>query len=284
VGRSPFLAEILRLDPVADHRRIVFLDVCYEFPFDTTRSLEVALFRTFAAPAIAELLDSTGEFASRAQKRYDDTDLLLSTILEEGYDSELGAAAIRRMNRIHGRFEIGDEDFLYVLSTFVFEPIRWNERFGWRPLVEVERLASFETWRQIGRRMNIRGIPETYGELERFNVDYERANFRFSEAGRRVATATRAMFLAWFPGLPRRLGERAISALLDDPLLDAVGFARPSRAERRAVEGALRLRSRALRALPSRRSPRLRTRLRHRSYPGGYRIEALGPPSASRTA
>jgi hypothetical protein len=275
--RSPYLEEILRLDPVADHRRIVFLDVCYEFPFDTTRSLELALFRTFAVPGIAELLDATGEFAQRAQKRYDDTDLLLSTILEEGYDSDRGKAALRRMNRIHGRFAITNDDFLYVLSTFVFEPIRWNARFGWRRLVEHERLATFETWRQIGRRMNITAIPDSYGELERFNAEYERRHFRFSEAGRRVATATRAMFLDWFPLLPRRLGERAIAAILDEPLLEAVGFERPSPAERRAVEGALRLRSRMLRAFPPRRRPRLRTRLRRRSYPAGYRLEALGP-------
>lgn len=276
--RSPHLEEILRLDPVADHRRIVFLDVCYEFPFDTTRSLELALFRTFAVPSIAKLLDATGEFAERAQKRYDDTDLLLSTILEEGYDSELGKVAIRRMNRIHARFTIANEDFLYVLSTFVLEPFRWNERFGWRPLVDHERVATFETWRQIGRRMGIAGIPETVEELARFNVEYERRNLRFTEAGARVATATRRMFLDWFPGLPRAVGERAISAVLDDRLLEAVGFARPSRLERRAVEGALRLRSRAVRTLPPRRRPRLRTRLEHRSYRGGYRIETLGPP------
>ncbi|MDQ3822720.1 MAG: DUF2236 domain-containing protein [Actinomycetota bacterium] len=276
--RSPYLEEIRRLDPVADHRRIVYLDVCFEFPFDTTRSLEVALFRTFAVPRIAELLDSTGEFAQRAQKRYDDTDLLLSAIVEDGYDSEAGKAAIRRMNRIHGRFAIENEDFVYVLSTFVFEPIRWNARFGWRPLLDVERLATFETWRQIGRRMRILDIPDTYEELERFNAEYERANFGFTKAGARVARATRTMFLAWFPGIPRRLGERAISAVLDDPLLDAVGFARPSASERRAVEAALRLRSRALRLLPPRRSPRLRTRMRRRSYPHGYDLETLGPP------
>jgi len=40
--------------------------------------------------------------------------------------------AQRRMNQLHGRFTIANEDFLYVLSTFVFGPIRWNARFGWR--------------------------------------------------------------------------------------------------------------------------------------------------------
>jgi len=278
VRRSPYLEEILSLDPVADNERIVYLDTCYEFPFDTTRSLELALFRTFAVPSIGSLLDSTGEFAERAQKRYDDTDLILSTIAEAGYSSEEGKRAIRRMNRIHGRFEITNDDFLYVLSTFVFEPIRWNERFGWRPLVEQERVASFHFWRAVGSRMAIEEIPEDFEQFERFNVDYERRNFRRTEAGMRVGRATRAMFLSWFPGVPERLGAPAIHALLDEPLLEAFGFPRPPRVLRWAAAGAVRARARVVALLPHRRRPRLRTRMRHRTYRGGYTIEALGPP------
>jgi hypothetical protein len=89
---------------VRDHLRIVHLDACYEFPFDTTRALELAFFRTFAVPSIAQLLASTGEYSDRALKRYDDTDLLISTFAENDYDSAVGRAAIRRMNQIHGRF------------------------------------------------------------------------------------------------------------------------------------------------------------------------------------
>jgi hypothetical protein len=278
VRRSPYLEEILRLDPAADDERIVYLDTCYEFPFDTTRSLELALFRTFAVPSIGALLHSTGEFDERAQKRYDDTDLILSTIAEEGYSSEKGKRAIRRMNRIHGRFEISNEDFLYVLSTFVYEPIRWNARFGWRPLVEQERLASFHFWRAVGSRMAIKEIPEDYAEFERFNVEYERANFVRTEAGVRVGRATRAMFLAWFPFVPERVGAAGIHALLDEPLLAAFGFPRPSRAVRSVTTAGLRGRARIVALLPHRRRPRLRTRMRHRTYPRGYAIEALGPP------
>ena len=276
--RSPYLDEILRLDPLADHKRIVHLHVCYEFPFDTTRSLEFALFRTFAVPSIAQLLDSTSEFAQRAQKRYDDTDILISAMLEHGYDSDVGRRALRRMNQIHGRFEIANEDFLYVLSTFVFEPFRWNARFGWRPMTEHEKLALFHCWREIGRRMAITEIPADIDEFERFNVAYERERFEVTAAGQRVAEATRAMFLAWFPGLPRRLGEHVISAMLDEPVLDAFGFRRPSPQMRRAVAGALRARSRALRMLPPRRRPRLRTEMRRRTYGRHYELEALGPP------
>jgi hypothetical protein len=281
MGESPYLREIQRLDPVRDAERIVYLDACFEFPFDVTRSLELAFFRTFAVPSIAELLDSTGEFVGRARKRYDDTDLLISGFVEHGHSAPAGRAAIRRMNQIHRRFPIANEDFLYVLSTMVLEPIRWNERFGWRQLIEAERLAACQFWREVGRLMSIDDVPGTYDELERFNVDFERRRFGYTQAGNRVATAMVEMFVSKIPGLPLRLGARAIHALLDEPLLDALGLAKPTAAERRAAEASLRLRARALRLLPPRRRPRMRTEMRRRTYPRGYRVDELGPPPAA---
>jgi hypothetical protein len=94
--RSHVLTEIQTLDPVKDHQRIALLSCRTDFPFDTTRALELALFRTFAVPSIAALLDKTGEFQERAQKRYDDTDIIVSTLVERGYDSERGQAAADR--------------------------------------------------------------------------------------------------------------------------------------------------------------------------------------------
>jgi hypothetical protein len=277
VPASPHLEEIRGLDAVADHSRIVYLDTCFEFPWDTTRSLELALFRTFAVPSISELLDRTGEFGGAAQKRYDDTDLILSTIVEAGYEREEGKRAIRRMNQIHGRFEIANEDFLYVLSSFVFEPIRWNARFGWRRLIDTEKQATFEFWREVGRRMAIKDIPASYDELERYNEEYERERFRRTEATERVGRATRDMFLAWFPGVPRRFGAQAIYALMDEPLLDAFGFPHPPRMLRTAVERSLRTRGRIVASLPPRRRPRLRTRRRTRTYGREWQLETLGP-------
>lgn len=120
------------------------------------------LFRTFGVPSISALLHRTGEFERRAQKRYDDTDIIVSELMEHGYDSARGHAALARMNAIHGRFTIANEDFLYVLSTFVFEPIRFNARFGWRRMTEKEKVALFHFWRAIGQRMGIRDIPKGY--------------------------------------------------------------------------------------------------------------------------
>jgi hypothetical protein len=280
---SSYLEELLRLDPVSDHKQIVHIITCYEFPWDTTRSLELAFFRTYAVPRIGTLLASTREFTDRAQRRYDDSDLIISTIVEDGYDSETGKAALRRLNHIHGRFAISNDDFLYVLSNFVFEPVRWTDRFGWRKMVEQERLGLFYCWHEIGRRMGIKDIPATYEEFERFNIDFEQEHFAHTPGGYEVADATRAMFLRWFPVVPKRLGERGISAILDDPLLDALGFARPKPAERRAAETALRARARAVRLLPPRKKPRRRTQMKRRSYPDGWQIDTLGPAAAPVT-
>jgi len=282
MSRPRILDEIRRLDPESDDQRIVFLSTCYEFPFDTTRSLEFALFRTFGIPTISALLDRTGEFANRAQKRYDDTDLLVSELMEWGYESDRGRRALRRMNQLHGRFEITNDDFLYVLSTFVFEPIRWNARFGWRPLCEQERLGYFQFWRQVGRRMNIKDIPTVYAAFEQFNREYEQCHIQFTETNRRVGTATRELFVGWFPRLLAPAVRATIHALLDDPLREAFGFPQPSRLMCRLVAGSLCVRSRLAGLLPGRQRPRLRTEGRPPTYPSGYTIEQLGPPDAVR--
>jgi hypothetical protein len=52
------VAQIMALDPVRDHQRIVFLSKCYDFAFDTTRALEFALYRTYSVPGISGLLDA----------------------------------------------------------------------------------------------------------------------------------------------------------------------------------------------------------------------------------
>lgn len=282
--RLGILEQIRALDPLKDHQQIVFLSSRIDFPFDTTRSLELALFRTFAVPSIGELLDKTGELQKRAQKRYDDTDIIVSELMEWGYDSERGKAALRKMNQLHGRFAIRNEDFLYVLSTFVYEPARWNARFGWRPMCEQERLGFFYFWREVGRRMNIKELPTDYAEFERFNIAYERNHFRHTEANGRVGAATREMFATWFPTPLRPLVRRSIYALLDDALIKAFGFPRPSPWMRRLVTSGLRMRGRVLRFLPRRRQPLLRTAMKHPTYPNGYAIEELGPPETPNPA
>lgn len=265
-------------DPQRDPQPIVRRMACLDFPWDMTRSLELALFRTYCVPSISGLLDRTGEFTQRPQKRYDDTDLIISTLMEEGYDSPAGQAALARMNAIHGRFPIANGDYLYVLSTFVFVPLAWIERFGHRPPAAEERLALFHFWRQVGLRMGMRDIPEEFEAFANFHRDYEAAQYRYADSNRRVGDATRALFASWFPRPLRPLVRRVIPALLDGATRRAFGFADPPAWLAALATGALGLRGAVLRLLPPRRRPRLRTRLPHPSYPQGWKLQDLGPP------
>jgi hypothetical protein len=132
------------------------------------------------------------------------------------------------MNQLHGRFRIANGDFLYVLSTFVFEPIRWNRRFGWRPMCEQERLGLFYFWREVGRRMGIKDLPADIDAFERFSHAYERERFRLTPANRRVGDATVNLFASWFPRPFSPMVRAGIYALLEDPVIEGFGFPRPA--------------------------------------------------------
>jgi hypothetical protein len=272
--RSEYIAG---LDPERHCQEIGYLLASYEFPWDTTRSLELALLRTFGVAKGTPRLVGTGELTERTQKRYDDTALILAEIQENGFDHPRGRAALSRMNVQHHRFDIPNDEYIYTLSTFVLEPIRWNARFGWRRLSENERQASYYLWREIGRRMGIRDIPGSLDALERFNVAFEREHFRYSEANQRLALSTRNLMLGWV--LPRPLwplGAVLMHAMLDEPMLRAVGLPSPPAWARSLVTGFMRLRAGVLRRLPPRRRPRLITRMPTPTYPNGYSIDQLG--------
>src|SRR5262245_55257657 len=102
-NRYAIARQIQQLDPRTDAQRIMYLLGTYEHPWLMRKALEFALFRTYAVPSISRLLKATRQFQEHRQKRYDDTSLILSTILEQGYDSEAGQRAIARMNHWHGK-------------------------------------------------------------------------------------------------------------------------------------------------------------------------------------
>jgi hypothetical protein len=281
LGRYRWLRRITGLDPERDHHEIYRISTGYEFPWDYQRSLELALFRTYCVPSISALLAATGEFRDRPQKRYDDTALLMAELAEHGYDSPRGREALRVVNRLHGRYAISNDDMRYVLSTFVYEPIDWIDRFGWRRLSEHERLAAFHFYRAVGTRMGIRDIPAGYAEFRRFKLDYEHGTFRGCESNSRVGTYTLELFCGWFPAPLRPAVRVAVRGLLDPAMLAAFGFPPAPRWVSRAERHALRARAAVVRHLPPRRTSKLARDPRNRTYPGypsGYRPQDLGAP------
>lgn len=274
---STILARIQSLDPVRDAFEVVRLSTTYHFPHDSYWALELAFFRTYAVPAMAHLLDKTGELHHRSQKRHDDTVLLLSELIEQGLESARARAALARMNAIHARYAIAMDDYRYVLSAFVMEPLRWNARFGWRPFLEAEKQATFQVWSQIGDGMGLTPRFSSLHELEAFNVLYEQEHFAVSEAGRRLAHSTLELLVSWYPAPLAPLVRNAVYALLDDPLRQALQLPAAHPLILNTLPQVLERLGRVRRFWPERRRPLLRTGQPTPSYPQGYRIESLGP-------
>ncbi|HET6654599.1 MAG TPA: oxygenase MpaB family protein [Nocardioides sp.] len=210
------------------------------------------------------------------QKRYDDTALLLDEISVHGLHSDGGRRAIRRINQMHGSYAIADDDMRYVLARFVVVPKRWMDDYGWRRFTDVEVEASIRYYRELGRPMGIKRLPQTYDGFERLLDDYEATHFRYDEAGRRVADMTLALLRSLPPGrgrpggrvLPRPDG-RAAAHRVRLPCAAGPGV--------RAARAALRLRGRLERLPPARRTPvHARDLPRIRSYPGGFDVDGLG--------
>lgn len=277
--RGYWARRISELDPARDFHEIYRILGAHEFPWDLNQSLSFALYRTYAVPSIGRLLDQTGELTRRTQRRYDDTVIILDTILEHGLSSEAGRTALRRMNQMHGAHDISNDDMLYVLSTFVVAPIRWLDRYGWRRLTEAERTASANYYRELGKHMGIKDIPATHQDFAGFFEQYEEEHFGFDPGGLAVSQATLRLMATFPPNhlAPRVLVEWFAKALMDDRLLAAFGYRQPSRWERAAASGALRSRAAIVRFLPPRKVPLYpRQRRSIRSYPRGYDVAKLG--------
>lgn len=277
--RGYWTRRIRELDPATDFHEIYRILVACEFPWDMNQSLSFALYRTYAISSIGRLLYQTGEFTQHTQRRYDDTVVILDTILEHGLSSEAGRTALRRMNQMHGAYDISNDDKLYVLCTFVVVPIRWLDRYGWRRLTEAERRASANYYGELGKHMGIQAIPATHQEFADFLDRYEEEHFGFDKGSLAVSEATLRLMATFPPNhlAPGALVDRFAKALMDDRLLAAFGYQQPPHWERATASGALRLRGAIVRFLPPRKEPLYPHQRRSiRSYPHGYDIAKLG--------
>ncbi|WP_314036630.1 oxygenase MpaB family protein [Dietzia sp. CH92] len=278
-GRWYWRDLIATLDPVADAPEIHRITSTYEFPWDYQRALELALYRTYCIPSVSAVLEQAGNFRDHPQKRYDDTALLMVELVEHGYDSPRGKEALRVINRQHARYEITNDDMLYVLSTFIYEPLEWIDANGWRRLHPNERLAAFHFYRGVGQRMKIADIPEDIGEFRRWRDDYEARTMRYDRNNELIGTYTLDLMCSWYPEPVRPVVRRVVQSLIDDDMTRAFGFPWQPPAFRKAAYAALRARSKVVRWMPVRRRELGSRGTENRTYPGypeGYRPADLG--------
>ncbi|WP_086828046.1 oxygenase MpaB family protein [Allokutzneria sp. NRRL B-24872] len=263
------------LDPAKDCHEIHHGYARQEFPWDYGRGLEVALLKACCVPEISEALAESGHFTRAGQKRYDDTRILLGEIVAHGFDSPRGRQSISQINRAHHGFDLANEDMLFVLSTFVFEPIRWIDEWAWRATTPAERLGSFHFFAEIGRRMGVKDLPTDHDSFLRFNLDYEKRRFRYAATNANLGRAVLGVYSSWYRAPIRALVSSTLLCRLDEPARAALGLPEPGRLTRAARTLGLRTHAAAELLLP-RTTARLFARPAARSYPHGYDLADIG--------
>ena len=238
--------RIAALDPVEDNEeaaRLTF-EVLHGNPIAVHVAYLIGFSRQVAVPDIARVIyrGGGGKNLRDVARRTDDTLALFGTFLHFGHSSPRGRAAIARMEQIHARFEITDEQKPYTLATLIFEAERIGRHLGFDPLTASQREASWCFWRGVAEQMPLDGLPANAEELWRWMIEYEREQWRYTEEGRQVVDRFfEDWTMRWFPLRARPLAQQTLLALMDDDLRAVFHLEKP----RRSVRSLLRASARA---------------------------------------
>jgi len=132
------------MNPQTEFNQVVALLCGHELPLEFFLGINLAFYRTFVSPTISGRYWSTRAIEQHTLKRVDDTDILMHAWCDYGTDSDVAKGSFRRLNQIHGLFDIPNKDFLFVLCCFVVDTIRVSELTGRRQMTPNEKQGSVE--------------------------------------------------------------------------------------------------------------------------------------------
>jgi len=218
IRKSYYIKLNKNLDPLEDFEKIYHNLCCYEFPWECFYGINFAFYRTFTAPYIACLYHTTKEIAEQTEKRVDDTDLIMHTWVDYGIDSPYGRNSWTHLNKIHGIYNLGkrNDEFVYVLSCFVADTIKFIDKFGWRKLEQFEKEAIYLFYMKVGARMNLTNLPKSLPEaIELVNkyVESDVTSKQLSQ-GKVLYDAVTALLSRWYWIIPKFISYRAVPAVL----------------------------------------------------------------------
>jgi hypothetical protein len=240
--------RIAALDPEEDHAEVarLTLDVLYGEPIAVHAGYLIGFSRQVAVPSIARVIyrGGGGDNLRDVARRTDDTLALFGAFLKWGPSSPEGRAAIARMERIHDRFSITDEQKRYTLATLIFEPDRIAQHLGLDQYTAGQREAIWRFWMSVAEQMPLGGLPATPEKLRRWMLDYEHEHWRHTDGGRNVVDRFFEDWTTrWFPRRARRLGRQILLALMDEDLRTVLHLETPSKPVEQLVRASARVSS-----------------------------------------
>ncbi|CAM9589417.1 unnamed protein product [Scytosiphon promiscuus] len=233
-------------DVESDPSAVVRKTTLYEFPFTSQKAVEFLLIRSFGLPSASAVFFKSRSFVHPG-KRYDDTDLLLKEYLENNTQSARANTSVARVNAIHAVFakEISNADMLYVLALFATMPAVWIDRLEWRRCTDIEKAAFLAHYQTYGERLGIVGGREwkTWDDARAFAQAYEAEYYQHSEAAEELFGQNMNLLLCSVPLFLKPFGRKAVTVLMDPPLLKAFGLPEAPLPLKWFVNGVLSLRA-----------------------------------------
>ncbi|MGU3433033.1 hypothetical protein ACNHUS_08435 [Actinomycetes bacterium M1A6_2h] len=234
--------RIEELDPLVGNEEATHLslEVRYGDAIFAHAAYTVAFARQMAIPSIARILyrSGTGDMMHDVRRRNDDTLLFFGEILHHGHSSAHGRSIIDRMEQIHSRFGITDDDKLYTLGSLAFEADRIAERLDLNVFTDNERVSRFHFWRQVGDYMGL-DVPPTRDQFLQWTKGYE-SRYAYTDGARAVVDQ---LFLdwqdRWFRGPTKRFAAGILLAVFTDDLREVHRLPTPSAGYRRGVPPAI---------------------------------------------
>lgn len=240
--RKNFATKHEQLDPEKDQVEIFKQLFQHEFPIEFLLSAEIQQLQSFTVPNGTRLLHATGEFENHSLKRLDDTRAILYHMGRNDFYSAEAEEMATHLNKIHGMYNIPNEEFLYTLSGFIFELRTFIDNYGWRKLSRKEELAIFYTYRQMGKLMQIKDIPDSLEEYETWKLAYEKEHQAYSENNHLVSEGLMRGLKQMLPPVLGPFLLPFILSLIDKQYSELLGYRYPNIVTRSFFKGMMWLR------------------------------------------
>ncbi|KAF0963601.1 oxygenase MpaB family protein [Rhodococcus sp. T7] len=213
--------RIEELDPLRDNEEATHLslEVRYGDAIFAHGAYTVAFARQVAIPSISRVVyrKGTGDMMNDVRRRNDDTLLFFGEMLRHGHSSANGRSVIDRMEQIHARFGITDDDKLYTLGSLAFEPDRVVDHLGIDLFTENERLSRYHFWRCVGEYMGL-DVPGSRDAFLDWTLKYE-DRYEYTDGGRALVDQLLLDWKdRWFPGPLRQHSDNVLLAMFDGKL------------------------------------------------------------------
>lgn len=200
-------------DPIDNYVRLVQ----HELSAEAFAGFQLAFMRPFAVPHLADILASSGSMQRDAYRRAYTTGLMMYEVIDGRLETSRALRIIAAINHAHRGLPATNEDFAYVLDSFIVVVTRHMDQMGWRTTTESERIATWRFYCRLADMMNIADPPDSFDHASERLDRYEAAHVRPSSTTRELGAATLSILMERLPRVIRPFAPQFFSVQLGAP-------------------------------------------------------------------